>query len=235
MKVLKLLALLFVLIQSIGCSSGLTEADIKDAVLGKNYFLVSNQKDTVRLEFLDSCARDFTWTKSLILDWSAEVADGKVVLDFDVQNFEPKKLDGGGLEFVNAKNGDRLVQANDADFSLEALAGEWSDLQYINFKKGISRGLTAPECPDMPKDSFYIPTYRFVDGKCSGKGICKEFETNYSVNKTFKSLIIGDGCTPEQIWKIREITPTQMVVDVRKIGEEKVSYEFNKILLKTAN
>ncbi|GEM_PF-4500784 len=213
-----LLALLVTLL-AVGCTETTPNA-LKEALVGQDYWLINNNNDTTQVEFLETCTRHFNWQAFIVNEWELKEVDGQLVLNFDTHDFVPKQSADGGFEFHCAKTGERLVRANAATYNSEALLGTWVDVHVAGKQPG--------ELPPCPDGTPTLPSITFMSANCTVQDYCTAKEVPYQINALAKIICMGDPCTSTGQWKIKELSANNLVLDVRKIEGEKVSYEFSK-------
>lgn len=206
-----------------GCAKEITTDTVQQALVGQNYWLMeSKDKYISQVEFLEKCSRHFNWEAFVVDEWQVKEVEGKVVLNFDTNDFTPTKTEKGDLEFVCEKNGHRLVKTNPATFDRSQLAGKWTDAHY--FKRKLER---MTPCPDGTPGVF--PSISFDEKNCTMQDSCGSKVVPYTVNPVSKTICLGEPCTEdEQQWRILKIQKDLLVFNVRKMVDGRVGYEFNK-------
>lgn len=214
------MAVIGIMMLTASCSKTSPDA-IKEALIGQNYWLINANNDSTQVEFLENnCTRNYNWQAFIVDEWEINEVDGQLVLNFDTHDFEPKQLADNSFEFHCAKTGERLVKASAATFSTEALLGTWEDAHFS--------GKQPSELSPCPNGTPVVPSITFKGSECTIQDFCASKVEQYAINALAKNICFGDPCTAGDQWKIKELSGEKLVLDVRKIVDGKVTYEFNK-------
>ena len=213
------MAIVGMMLLTVGCSK-ISHDDLKQALIGQNYWLINANNDSTQVEFLETCTRNFNWQAFIVNEWEIREVLGHPTLNFDTHDFEPKRLADDSFEFYCAKTGERLVKANATNFSAEALQGTWEDAHFS--------GKQPAELPPCANDTPAVPSITFKGSDCTIQDFCATKSEHFEVNALAKTICLGDPCAAGDQWKIKELSGDKLVLDVKKTVDGKVGYEFNK-------
>ena len=213
------IAAMATLLMAIGCAETTPDA-LKEVLVAQNYWLVNANNDSTQVEFLETCTRHFNWQAFIVNEWELKEVDGQLMLNFDTHDFEPKQSADGGFEFHCAKTGERLVKAAAATYNSQALLGTWEDAHYSGKQPG--------ELPPCPNGSPSVPSITFKADNCTIQDFCASKVEPCQINALAKIICVGDPCAAGDQWKIKELSGDKLVLDMRRMDGDKLSYEFNK-------
>jgi hypothetical protein len=223
MKYLTTLFLASVL--AFGCSE-ISENSLKSALVGQSYYLRTSPEQSFQVEFFEKCAKHYNWEAFIVDEWELrEGGNGGLLLHFDTHDFVPKQLEDGTFEFFCEKTGQQLVKAQPLEFNAAVLNGTWEDAHYA----GATPGMPLPTCPEK---SAMVPAFVFNAGSVTVRDFCTSSEQPFFVNPTFKIINIGEPCSSQEQLKIKELSPTKMVVDRQFEKDGKMNIEYNKWYVK---
>lgn len=202
------------------CASSVSKEDVQTAIAGHSYLLTDAKQQAVPIAFVSDCVINYKLDNTLLFDkWEVKEADGQVVLACGQQDFVPKRSESGDLQFVDAKTGEQLTKVKDALFAADQLVGEWKD-SYAAMVKGVpGKGPKAP-CPNLPAGSFLEPLVIFTKDSCILQDYCTRTSYPYSFNTLHGCIQLGELCDTKEIWKIKQLTAKEIVVDISTVMED---------------
>ncbi len=229
-----LLYLLFacLLLASCGSSSVSVEA-VKTAIDGQNYSFVNKKNEQVPVYLVNGCVVNLKWDYSMLFNrYEVKEENGQVLLICSSQAFVAKPTAGGGYEFSDEKNGEKIVAAAKANpvFSLGQFQGEWTDSYAFMVKDNPEKRPTEP-CPNQSE--FLVPTVSFTDGGSIHSDYCgNKTDLPYIFNEATGIIIFDDPCTAGEQWTIKQLTAKEMIVDIHRTVDGKIAQEYGKRFFK---
>jgi hypothetical protein len=233
MKNLLYLLLACAILAGCGSNPSVSVEAVKTAINGHNYSFVDKKNTQVPVYFTNGCVVNLKWDYTMLFrQYDVKEEDGKVLLICGSQAFVASPVAAGGFEFVDAKNGEKIVAAPKANANSyrSLLPGEWTDSYAFVVKDNPEKQPTTP-CPGQA--GFSVPTVAFADGGSVHSDHCgSKKDRPFILNEATGIIVFDDPCEEGEQWTIKLLTAKEMMVDVRKTVEGKVQQEYGKRFFK---
>ncbi|MCC6727659.1 MAG: hypothetical protein IT258_24345 [Saprospiraceae bacterium] len=227
-----LLYLLAATVMLAGCASqSATVDEVKSAVEGHNFIFIDKKNEKVPVYLVNGCVVNMRWDYTMLFSrYEIKEEAGLVMLVCGAQAFVAGPPQAGGFEFVDVKNGEKIISAkeNAPTFSLEQLSGDWTDTYAYMVRANPAKQPETP-CPNLPKDSFMVPKIIVSAESFAMNDYCGQQTTRpFVYNAPLGVLIFDDPCLENEQWIIKELKEKEMVVDIHKWVNGKSSMEAGK-------
>jgi len=210
----------------VGCSQ--IQKIEEPSFVGNSYELVHYHEDTVQIEFLDNCVKNYNWDYRIYEEWKFYTKDNSIYLYFDGKDFELKSQESDAYTFSNNELEFKLIKKENTLFNPEFLEGKWAEEENLYLIED-----TVPPPPPCPNNRLsQVPGITFRNDTCLFMEHCNTSYAIYSTNLNLGFIRIGTDCTSLTQWKIIKLTKDTLIIDSRYREQSEIKYEQNKKFIK---